>query len=346
MAQVIRVGIVGAGANTRCRHIPGLKAQSDVEIVSVCNRSLESSERIAREFGIPKTHRHWLDLVESAEIDAVVIGTWPYLHCPITMAAFNANLHVLTEARMALNAQEARLMLNESRSHPQLIAQVVPAPFTLRVDSTVQKLIGEGYLGDILAINMSANAPTFADFEGPLHWRQNRELSGENVLALGIWYEILLRWVGEAKRLVAMTRVNVKTRKTTEGGRQGILVPDHVDVVAEMACGAQAHFQFSAVTGLAPGGEIWLFGSQGTLRYEASTDRIFAGQRGDQQLREVQVSPEQAVGWRVEEEFINAIRGLEPIRRTTFTDGLKYMQFTEAVSLSAASGQAMTVAEM
>ena len=33
-----RVGIVGAGANTRLRHIPGLKAIPGVEIVSVASR--------------------------------------------------------------------------------------------------------------------------------------------------------------------------------------------------------------------------------------------------------------------------------------------------------------------
>ena len=51
---VIRVGIVGAGDNTRVRHIPGLREMEGVEIVSVCNRSRESSERVASQFEIPK----------------------------------------------------------------------------------------------------------------------------------------------------------------------------------------------------------------------------------------------------------------------------------------------------
>ena len=34
-----------------------------------------------------------------------------------------------------------------------------------------------------------------------------------------------------------------------------------------MACGAQAHLAISAVTGLAPTTEVWLFGSEGTLHY-------------------------------------------------------------------------------
>ena len=38
--------------------------------------------------------------------------------------------------------------------------------------------------------------------------------------------------------------------------------------------------------------------------------------------------------WRVEEEFIGAIRGQEHVVHTTFSDGVKYMEYTEAVSRS------------
>jgi predicted dehydrogenase len=49
----LRVGLIGAGANTRLRHIPGLHACADVEIVAVCNRRHESSLAIAREHNVP-----------------------------------------------------------------------------------------------------------------------------------------------------------------------------------------------------------------------------------------------------------------------------------------------------
>ena len=346
MSQTIRVGIVGAGNNTRSQHLPGLQSQEGVEIISVCNRSRESSERVAKEFGIAKTHQHWRDLVSSNDIDAVVIGTWPYLHCPITLAALDAGKHVLTEARMAMNAREAHLMLEKSQCNPQLVTQVVPSPFTLRVDRTVQQLLAEGYLGELYALDVRGNSSDFADLHGQLHWRQDRDLSGLNILTMGIWYEALLRWVGEAKRVMAMTRVSVKQRKDAEGILRTVNVPDHVDVIAEMGCGAQAHFQFSAVTGLGPAAEIWLYGSQGTLRYEASGDKLSGGKRGDNQLEEIPISPELAGRWRVEEEFVNAIRRRGEVRLTSFKDGLKYMQFTEAVTRSAHTGMAVSVEEV
>ena len=90
MPDTIRIGVVGAGANTRLHHIPKLKKIAGVEIAAVVNRSRASSERAAKELGIPRVHDHWQDLVKDEGIDAVVIGTWPYLHCPITLAALEA----------------------------------------------------------------------------------------------------------------------------------------------------------------------------------------------------------------------------------------------------------------
>src|SRR5262245_40831996 len=111
----LRVGLIGAGANTRKRHIPGLLALPDVELAAVCNRRPASAQAAAQEYAIPRVYERWADLVADPNIDAIVIGTWPYLHCPITLAALEAGKHVLTEARLSLNAAEAHRMLAAAR---------------------------------------------------------------------------------------------------------------------------------------------------------------------------------------------------------------------------------------
>ncbi|MDW8291356.1 MAG: Gfo/Idh/MocA family oxidoreductase, partial [Armatimonadota bacterium] len=319
--ETIRVGVVGAGANTVEKHIPNLQAIEGVEIVSVCNRTRESSERVAKQFGIPKVYDNWRALVDAPDTNAIVIGTWPYMHCPVTLAALQANKHVMTEARMAMNLREARQMLEAARARPHLVTQIVPSPFTLRVDNTIKRLIAEGYLGEVLAIEVRAGG-TFIDRESPLHWRQDFDLSGFNTMTLGIWYEAVMRWVGEAKRVAAIGKTFVPMRRDASGNLRAVRVPDHLEVVAEMVCGALAHFQISAVTGLAGGPEAWLFGSEGTLRFAG--DKLYGGRRGDSALSEIPIPPEEEGKWRVEEEFVNAIRGKEKIRLTTFEDGVKY----------------------
>src|SRR5262245_48410631 len=117
----LRVGLVGAGGNMRLRHVPGLRAVAGVEIVAVCNRRPESTAAAAREFGVPRTFENWQALVADPDVDAVVIGTWPYLHAPITLAALAAGKHVLTEARMSMNAAEAHQMLAAAKQRPDLV---------------------------------------------------------------------------------------------------------------------------------------------------------------------------------------------------------------------------------
>lgn len=340
MAAPVRVGFIGAGGNTRSRHIPGLKAIPGVELVSVCNRSRESSQRVADAFNIPKVYDDWRELISADDIDAVVIGTWPYMHCEMTCAALAAGKHVMCEARMAMNAAEAHTMLAASQAHPHLIAQIVPSPFTFRVDRTIQDLLADGYLGELYAMTIRGGAPTFADPTAPLHWRQRQDLSGYNILNMGIWYEGAMRWVGPVERVFARGRVFTAQRRNPETGEMGTVdVPEHLDIIADLPNGAQASYNFSAVCGLAPGPGAWLFGSQGTLHFDQGSNTLFGGRRGDNALHEIPIAPDKEGKWRVEEEFINAIRGLEPIRLTTFTDGVKYMEFTEAVHRSLASGE-------
>ena len=330
--ETVRVGVVGAGANTRGRHIPGLLAIEGVEVVSVCNRSLDSSERVAAHFGIPRVYRHWWELVAADDSDAIVVGTWPNLHARVTLAALAAGKHVLCEARMARDLAEARAMLEASRAQPRLVAQVVPSPLTLGVDRTIKRLLREGFLGELLAIEVSEKG-AFLDREAPLHWRQDADISGKNIMGMGILYEAIMRWVGEATRVVAVGRTAIRMRRDAETGElRAVGVPDHLDVVAEMACGAQAHFGLSRLSGLAPGPEVALYGSDGTLQVRKG--RLFGAQRGDDRLEAVPVPASEAGGWRVEEEFVAAIRGEEPVRLTTFEDGVKYMAFTEAVHRS------------
>ena len=342
--QTIRVGFVGAGNNTRARHIPGFRAQPGVELVAVANRTKESGERVAREFGIARVYEDWRDVVSAGDVDAVCIGTWPYMHREITLAALEHGKHVLCEARMAMNAAEGRQMLEASRRAPGLVAQLVPAPHTLEVDSSIEKLLAEGYVGDVLAVELQAAQGRFVDREAPLHWRQDITLSGLNILNMGIWYEAMLRWLGPAARVMAMTKVAVPRRRDAHGASHEVRVPDHVDILAQLQRGAVSHFRFSAVTALAPPNEVWIFGSDGTLRLEADARRLWGARRGETELREIPIPAERRMGWRVEEEFVNAIRGREKVSRTTFADGVLYMEFTDAVARSAATGQAVDVA--
>jgi predicted dehydrogenase len=342
---MIRVGLIGAGANMRARHVPGLRAVEGVEIVAVCNRRPESTEAAARELGIPRTFAAWEDLVGDPDIDAVVVGTWPYLHAPITLAALAAGKHVLTEARLAMTAAEAHAMLAASRRHPKLVAQVVPSPFGLTADARVRDLLASGYLGELREVQVVHRTAALADPTAAMHWRQDAALSGLNMLTLGIVHETLLRWLSQPVRVLAQAHAFIPERiDPSSGARMPVGTPDSVQVLSEWALGARGCYQFSGVTPFGQQGHIALFGSKGALCYDLIRDRLSGASGspgGMDDLKEIAVPPDRRGGWRVEADFIDSIRTGAPVGLTDFATGVAYMEFTEAVARSAQLGLAV-----
>ncbi|MQG19510.1 MAG: Gfo/Idh/MocA family oxidoreductase [SAR202 cluster bacterium] len=339
MTDNIRIALIGAGANTKLKHIPGFQSIDGVEIVSVTNRSIASSQAVADEYDIPNVIDNWIDVVESPENDAICIGTWPYMHHPMVLMALECNKHVLTEARMAMNSVEAQEMLTASKINQDLITQIVPAPITFKIDKTVKRLLSENAIGDLLSVDLNISLNGFIENDSLVHWRQIRDFSGNNIMALGIWYETLMRWIGEASSVTALTRVNVKSRKTENGENHVLTIPDHLEILCEMYSGPLTHIRMSNVTGLAPSDSAWLFGTEGTLFIDLANLDVYLGKREDSKLEKLDIPKNEMGDWRVEEEFINAIRGNELITHTSFEDGVRYMEFTDAVLLSSQSGK-------
>lgn len=355
MSKPVRIGVIGAGGNTRTRHIPGFKAIPGVEIVAVCNRTQASGEKVAKEFGIPRVTDNWKEIIEAPDIDAICIGTWPNLHGKLSVAALRAGKHVLTEARMARNLAEAELMLAESKLHPKLVAQIVPAPMSLPFDATVADILAAGTLGTLREVFLTATTDGLADSGLPLNWRQNLTLSGKNTLYMGIYYEMALRWLGRGvTSLVADAAIFSKERKDEEGVPQPTTIPESVTVLGSYAAtsavttapwaaaweatGARLVAHFSGVETTAPRAEIRLNGSKGGLRLDLAKGELWVANRGEPE-KQVTIPPEKRGAWRVEADFIDSIRDGKPVRLTDFATGVKYMQFTEAVWESWSNGR-------
>jgi predicted dehydrogenase len=343
---MVRIGIVGAGANTRLRHLPGFNSIADAQVVGVVNRTEESTQRIAQEYSIPKTYSDWRELIADDEIDAVMIGTWPNLHCEITCAALSAGKHVMTEARMARNLAEARQMLAASQAAPDLVTQIVPSPFGLEHHDAITKMIADGFLGEIREAVVIGADDSFHDTSKPLHWRQDKSISGNNVLAMGIMHETLVRWCPHPNQVFAQTQTFGPTR-SSESGMVPATVPDSLQISTQFESGSasgRAMYHLSGVALHGPRKAIHLYGSDGTIKVNLGPkEEVWIGKAGDSEMSLMTIPDEERGGWRVEAEFIGAIRCEESIKFTSFETGFKYMQFTEAVAISAAENRIVRI---
>lgn len=326
----IRVGFIGAGGNTRLRHLPGFAAIEDVELSAVANRSVASAQAVAAAFGVGRVESDWRKIVAADDIDAVCIGTWPNTHAEMTCAALEAGKHVLVEARMADSLAKAETMQRTAAARAELVAQIVPSPFTLEADELIRGIVDSGRLGELQRVSSDFATDATLDPDAPISWRLDDRISGINTMALGICYEPMQRWLeGDATVEAADARVVTPRRKDSDGVMRDIRIPEELSVKGAWN-GAQFSMHQSSVESGPARCVFEINGTKGGLRYDVNARELVlvdgAGKTTQRQIPQLK-----AGGWAVEAEFVNSIRTGAPVRRTDFATGVRYMRFTDVV---------------
>jgi len=332
----LRMGIVGAGNIVRTRHLPALKRNPDVEIVAVSNSTYESGEKFCAEHCSSATPmRNWADLLALPDIDIIWIGTPPYMHSAVTISALEAGKHVFCQARMAMDLAEAEEMLAASKRYPELVTMLCPPPFGMRADLLIKKLLAENYIGQLHDVRLQSFTDAYLNPEAPAHWRQKIEISGLNVLTLGIYVEVLQRWLGNISGVFAHGKILHAERR---GYR--VIIPDLLNVLCTFENGVEGVLEFSGVNAGAPSDCLEIYGDRGGLIYDFTNERIRGVKYGARELEDVDVPPELVTEWRVEDDFIAAVKSKGRIRpRPTFEEGVRYMRVVQAVADSRARNE-------
>ncbi|MFQ3578222.1 MAG: Gfo/Idh/MocA family oxidoreductase [Verrucomicrobiia bacterium] len=324
-----KMGIVGAGAIVRDRHLPNLRLLPDVEVVAIANSTFESSERFCREH-LPgaKPLASWQELVAMPELDIIWIGTTPHLHCEVTLAALEAKRHLFCQARMAMDLAEAEQMLAASLRHPELVTMLCPPPHGMRGDATMRRLLAEELIGRPHRMRLRSLSDIYLDPNRPAHWRQRRELSGRNVMTLGIYVEVLQRWLGPIQIVYAEGQILTTHR---EGYR--VEIPDALSVVCTFESGIKGTLEFSGISSSHEGDRLEIDGAGGTLTYDFASDEIGVVRKGSPRREILSILREEAGEWHVERDFIEAVRQPDrPRPHPTFEEGVAYMRVVQAVA--------------
>ena len=325
--QTVRVGIIGAGGIVKQRHLPGLAAIPGVEIVAVSNSTLASSEAFCREHApAARPFEHWRDLAADDGVDVVWIGATPYLHAEATIFSLQCGRHVFCQARMAAELHEAERMWEASMSFPDRVAAICPAPQGVKGGELVRKLLADGAIGTPHQMTLHSFSAAWLDASAPAHWRQRVEISGIQILTLGIFAEVMQRWLGDITEVTARGRVVFPQR-----GDYTVETPDLVHVLCKFRNGIEGAMLFSGVAAHAPTDKFHLHGSGGSLSYDFATDEVLLCKRGETPAP-VPIPPELQREWTVERDFIAAVRDpAAPKPKPDFTEGIRYMRVVNGV---------------
>src|SRR5579871_1322992 len=78
----VRLGVVGAGWFASRRHLPDARANPQVHLSALCRRDPAACAKMAAHFQVDPEHTYadWRQMLEDAELDAVLIATPHALH--------------------------------------------------------------------------------------------------------------------------------------------------------------------------------------------------------------------------------------------------------------------------
>lgn len=150
MSKVYRIGIVGCGGIANGKHLPSLKKLDNVEVVAFCDIVVERAEKAAREYGAEgaQVYSDYRELLKDQSLDIVHVLTPNDFHAEVTIAALEADKHVMCEKPMAKTAADARRMVEAAKRTGKKLTIGYNNRF--RPDSLhLKKLVEEGQLGDI-----------------------------------------------------------------------------------------------------------------------------------------------------------------------------------------------------
>ena len=151
--QPVRFGIIGVGNMGKSHinmHVKG--EHKELRITAIADINPERLAAAAELLPGVKTYDTAEALLESGEVDAVIIATPHYDHSPIAQYAFSKGVHVLTEKPAGVYAKQVREM-NEAAAKTDLVFGIMYNQRTNCVYRKMREIIQSGELGEIRRVS-------------------------------------------------------------------------------------------------------------------------------------------------------------------------------------------------
>lgn len=150
----IRWGIISTAKIGREQVIPAIRASRNGHVAAVASRELGKAKALADSIGAEKAYDSYEALLADPDIDAVYNPLPNHGHAPWSVAAMRAGKHVLVEKPMALNAAEAKAMVEAAHTTGRYLAEAFMYRYHPQ-HARAREIIASGVLGRLTAIDAS-----------------------------------------------------------------------------------------------------------------------------------------------------------------------------------------------
>ena len=191
--EKIVVGVIGLGMGKR--HLEGA-IKYGAEVGLICDINPERLAEVGEAQNVPPEKRttDYMDIINSKEINTVIIATPDQIHREEVVACLESGKHVMCEKPLALTREDIVAIVKAVEAHPEckfMIGQI--ARFTPAFIQA-KKYIDEGKIGEIyFAESEYAHDYLHMFEENPNNWRSDPVRNG--VVGGGCHAVDLLRWL-------------------------------------------------------------------------------------------------------------------------------------------------------
>ena len=327
--NTVRWGVLGVARIATQKVIPAMQQGEWSQVVAIASRDRAKAENAAASLGLARAYDSYEALLEDSEIDAIYNPLPNHLHVPWTKRAAEAGKHVLCEKPIAMNAAEARTLLDvrdRTGVHIQEAFMVRVNPQWIRTVDEVNK----GRIGDLRAVT-----GIFSYFnDDPANIRNKPEYGGGGLMDIGCYLINTARMIfGREPHRVAAT-VERDPRSGTD-----IVTSLALDFAPGQATGVCS-------TQMVPSQRVNVFGTRGRIEVEIPfnappdrPNRLFVDDGSTlgqpQEIIELPVCNQYTVQGDL---FSQAVRGLIPLPYP-LEDSILNMKVIDAAFRAADSGR-------
>jgi predicted dehydrogenase len=249
----VRWGILSTARIGVNKVIPGMLKSEICDMVAISSRDERKAKTAAGQLGLPKAYGSYEDLLADPEIDAIYNPLPNHLHVPWTIRALEAGKHVLVEKPVALNAREARQLLDASRQYPGL--KIMEA-FMYRFHPQwlkAKELVTSGLVGTVRTLQ------SFFSYynDDPNNIRNMADIGGGGLMDIGCYCISFGRFIFGTEPLKSVGLVEYDPVLKTDRLASGIL---------DFGRGQSSTFTCS--TQLMPFQRCLIFGTEGMIEIE------------------------------------------------------------------------------
>jgi dihydrodiol dehydrogenase / D-xylose 1-dehydrogenase (NADP) len=197
VTDTLRIGIVGCGWISGW-HARAIARIPGAELVACCDVSDAAASSFSEKYGCENSFTDYEVMLKEANLDAVVLATWPTDHRDQVLACFEAGVvNVLCEKSITADASEVVEIWEATRERGAFVMEGFAYRYhpTMRILDT---LLDDGAIGEVdnISVGFENFDPEDEALDNPnRNWRSRKELRG------GVPFDILCYCVNASNHL-------------------------------------------------------------------------------------------------------------------------------------------------